>query len=1243
MDIWRILAIEATKDKDAIRDAYRARLVHVHPEEDPEGFKQLREAFEEAVRLADQPDETEQEQVSDEELSVFDRVQKIAIGIYDDLSTRINEDSWKALLAMPEFEELDTSDEAREALLVVFMNRIFLPQNIWELVVKTLLVEEEREQLIEKFPPDYIDYVIGRAASDDIISFEMFSSREAHLNEFAKDSLTDGPLETTLEVPIHPGFDSYFGDVDQYINALRFLWPAGDVFFTEEDPEKLQENQIQICSLIRYLESMDLWHPEEYFAKMRYYSFSDTPEKGVAMALPVLQGQADVSEERLFFEAARVYLSHAENKDPELMDLIRTGTDKKIEEDPQNYWAALNRVLYLYADEKYEDSAEKLVDMLADFGDNTLTVNLLHKMDEILVPKYEKLMEEDPSNDEYLICRVRYLGQLNRWDEALEILRSRTVSDEWLPDQLWFTGRGLLFTEKTQEGYDFLQKWRAWLEPVVAQAEEAEKHGEEPDHTTRMRLSRKLSTYGALGEACISLKKYDEAVENFEKLLSFETSPRYRIPSILGIVKACEMTKQYYRAMQLIEQLVNEYGPELENLMIVHQNNAYRIEENQAIIDDFYRIIEVEPTHPRAYLLAFRVFMRYDQTEDAQGVIERAKANQVSKILTDYMEIIMRREAIENGDQAVACLDEMLEFRDNITPVFEASEDNRVFNMSDLRYQIAELAFQIRRNEGSCKIDAMQEAREALKNAPDNWDFITSCLVLMVRNLPDTSDPDAVILDLADGEAPDADLYYSVGWYYYNQKDPSRAIPCLEKAVQLAPNYANARYRLMMQYKTRFLRTGDPADLERAEREADGLLAAEPTFSNHLESGDMYLFLEKFDKAIKAYEGSLEIKPEDYRSYNGLGLTYCDMKDYDQAIRCFKTALARNAGRRDVKYIYNNLIRTYRRDGKPEEALSVWEERASIYEPNEDDLDERGTLLFAARRHEEGGIEFRRLLEQAAADPVEADGKKNWDKIQRIIDLFIRSYEAAVFTEKPKEEAEGIKRYLEAFLKKHDLLLTPKKTLFGSGVRSTSKGKIYLEAKEPYADNETGRAISWILSNLGLFYLYTVRDFQSALLYLLRWVSYNRKELKDCTNYDLSAVADRKVDIALALAFLGDQELADKYADEVFEILCFRQPEEVILKYPGHGFYISKTLMQAAGIKGDPNFMKYLDITKDCVLCDFCKHQGCYEQFLLVGRALEVQGRYKEAEEYYSKAFDLEAIDCEAKVARDICRKKING
>ena len=53
---FSILEIEETKDKQAIQDAYRRVLVKVNPEDDPEGFKRLREAYEAAAAYAERPE-----------------------------------------------------------------------------------------------------------------------------------------------------------------------------------------------------------------------------------------------------------------------------------------------------------------------------------------------------------------------------------------------------------------------------------------------------------------------------------------------------------------------------------------------------------------------------------------------------------------------------------------------------------------------------------------------------------------------------------------------------------------------------------------------------------------------------------------------------------------------------------------------------------------------------------------------------------------------------------------------------------------------------------------------------------------------------------------------------------------------------------------------------------------------------------------------------------------------------------
>lgn len=48
--IFKILEIEETRNEAAIRDAYRKKLMVTNPEDDPQGFMKLREAYEEALK-----------------------------------------------------------------------------------------------------------------------------------------------------------------------------------------------------------------------------------------------------------------------------------------------------------------------------------------------------------------------------------------------------------------------------------------------------------------------------------------------------------------------------------------------------------------------------------------------------------------------------------------------------------------------------------------------------------------------------------------------------------------------------------------------------------------------------------------------------------------------------------------------------------------------------------------------------------------------------------------------------------------------------------------------------------------------------------------------------------------------------------------------------------------------------------------------------------------------------------------
>ena len=72
MNIWTILGIGQTDDKDAIKQAYRERLKSVNPEEDADGFMELRNAYEALLAQAEKA-----------ELQTSSEQQKQSIEIYE--------------------------------------------------------------------------------------------------------------------------------------------------------------------------------------------------------------------------------------------------------------------------------------------------------------------------------------------------------------------------------------------------------------------------------------------------------------------------------------------------------------------------------------------------------------------------------------------------------------------------------------------------------------------------------------------------------------------------------------------------------------------------------------------------------------------------------------------------------------------------------------------------------------------------------------------------------------------------------------------------------------------------------------------------------------------------------------------------------------------------------------------------------------------------------------------------------
>ncbi|MBQ4344043.1 MAG: tetratricopeptide repeat protein [Erysipelotrichaceae bacterium] len=152
---WMILGIEPTKNKELIVSAYRKQLLNVNPEDKPEEFKELRAAYEEALKWADLND-SPNHQNNDPVQLWLDQIHSL----YNDFSRRIVPENWEKLLLHDVLTALDTRPLAEDALLNFLKENFYIPQSVWIVLNKTFLWTERKEELDEAYPKDFIQYAV---------------------------------------------------------------------------------------------------------------------------------------------------------------------------------------------------------------------------------------------------------------------------------------------------------------------------------------------------------------------------------------------------------------------------------------------------------------------------------------------------------------------------------------------------------------------------------------------------------------------------------------------------------------------------------------------------------------------------------------------------------------------------------------------------------------------------------------------------------------------------------------------------------------------------------------------------------------------------------------------------------------------------------------------------------------------------------------------------------------------------
>ena len=291
MTVWEVLGIDSTEDTSVIKKAYAKKLRQHHPEDDPEGYQRLREAYDKALKQAkymaerrsweyEEDDDNDGEEWIDgsdsdfyskpepaspvtwqepeeheEDLQSASKCNEIALSeqrdsahtisgfmsrlddLYNDFYARIDPAAWETLLNSDIVWNVEQSEQLQDAILYYLEDHPNLPRAVWERLDTVFHWSEEREDLPDRYDNDYLGFVRQEIIGSLEMGYDFFTNSGLpgdfdfdgylELREDVRSLMMKGDMETAGRY-LEQIRKMYTGDPDVELLRGKWFMEAGD-------------------------------------------------------------------------------------------------------------------------------------------------------------------------------------------------------------------------------------------------------------------------------------------------------------------------------------------------------------------------------------------------------------------------------------------------------------------------------------------------------------------------------------------------------------------------------------------------------------------------------------------------------------------------------------------------------------------------------------------------------------------------------------------------------------------------------------------------------------------------------------------------------------------------------------------------------------------------------------------------------------------------------------------------------
>ncbi len=595
-EAFRRLGIEATKEEKAIKNAYREKLSVTNPEDNPEGFKLLRAAYEEACRYAKEEEgENSGAQTPSDTTPSGLWVQKAA-EIYANINTRQDEELWKELFEDDIFLSLEEEENCRVKLLRFLMEHFKLPTHIWKLLDKKLSIVSDAKNLREKFPAHFMRYMIGKCERGEDVDFAQFQGPEG-------------------------------GDYDLFLQYYDRCWQA------------LQEKHLEEAEqCLKSADDLGIRHPAmEICRALLAVEQGKFPE---AEALMEDLCEKYPKDDTVRYHAAEFFWEHWEHIDRAKGDGRERAAGIYLElkaDKDSHYMANIRLTEWYYLQKQYREAKKCAEKVLAAGGDDAfmeLLGRVNAEIEKDLEAKYRKAKDWE-SALELCWCYLQD-GRISRG------VRLAQEIEKILPPEKETEYNGLLaklFVEyvEYEEAIVKSKSWEELLKKRIADSETREKRDE--DRLRQAHLIR-MQCYHNLGYR--EKEKFALAIKEGESLL---TGGMKDIGLLLEMAQVYTEMEEYEQSLEITDRLVEEYQVFAAYATALE---TYRRQLNaRGVVWAASQCIRFFPSFVKAYEYLAKVYLDLNYREELEKVLEDAEKKGVKSVILDAYRFQMTHETME--------------------------------------------------------------------------------------------------------------------------------------------------------------------------------------------------------------------------------------------------------------------------------------------------------------------------------------------------------------------------------------------------------------------------------------------------------------------------------------------------------------------------------------------------------------------------------------------------------------------